>query len=160
MKVKSLSRVWLLVTPWTAAYQAPLSMGFSRQECWSGVPLPSPMDCKVSKGRDLVSSIHYLVTWHPAVPRIQQVPKNSSLKLYCLLIGSLEEGMAVHSSVLAWRIPWTAEPIVHGSTVHVDCRRAIVHGVTKSQTRLKRLSMHDRFPAPNSKLGAVILHFL
>ena len=42
VKAKSLSRVWLLATPWTAAYQAPLSMGFSRQEYWSGVPLPSP----------------------------------------------------------------------------------------------------------------------
>ena len=42
VKVKLLSRVWLLTTPWTAAYQAPLSMGFSRQEYWSGVPLPSP----------------------------------------------------------------------------------------------------------------------
>ena len=41
-KVKSLSRVRLLATPWTAAHQAPLSMGFSRQEYWSGVPLPSP----------------------------------------------------------------------------------------------------------------------
>ena len=36
VKVKSLSRVQLFVTPWTAAYQAPPSMGFSRQECWSG----------------------------------------------------------------------------------------------------------------------------
>ena len=43
MKVKSLSRVRLLVTPWTAAHQAPPSMGFSRQEYWSGVPLPSPL---------------------------------------------------------------------------------------------------------------------
>ena len=43
VKVKSLSRVWLLATPWTAAYQAPQSMGFSRQEYWSGVPLPSPL---------------------------------------------------------------------------------------------------------------------
>ena len=43
VKVKSLSRVWLLATPWTAAHQAPPSMGFSRQEYWSGVPLPSPM---------------------------------------------------------------------------------------------------------------------
>ena len=42
MKVKSLSRVRLFMTPWTAAYQAPLPMGFSRQEYWSGVPLPSP----------------------------------------------------------------------------------------------------------------------
>ena len=38
----SLSRVQLFATPWTAAYQAPLSMGFSRQEYWNGVPLPSP----------------------------------------------------------------------------------------------------------------------
>ena len=42
MKVKSLSCVRLFVTPWAAAYQAPLSMGFSRQEYWSGVPSPSP----------------------------------------------------------------------------------------------------------------------
>ena len=42
VRVKSLSHVWFLATPWTAAYQAPLSMGFSRQEYWSGVPLPSP----------------------------------------------------------------------------------------------------------------------
>ena len=41
-KVKSLSRVRLLATPLTAAYQAPPSMGFSRQEYWSGLPLPSP----------------------------------------------------------------------------------------------------------------------
>ena len=41
VKVTSLSRVWLLATPWTAAYQAPPPIGFSRQEYWSGVPLPS-----------------------------------------------------------------------------------------------------------------------
>ena len=41
VKVKSLSRVQLFATRWTAAYQAPPSMGFSRQEYWSGVPLPS-----------------------------------------------------------------------------------------------------------------------
>ena len=42
VKVKSLSCIRLLATPWTAAHQAPPSMGFSRQEYWSGVPLPSP----------------------------------------------------------------------------------------------------------------------
>ena len=42
VKVKSLSRVQLFATPWTAAYQAPAPMGFSRQEYWSGLPLPSP----------------------------------------------------------------------------------------------------------------------
>ena len=48
VKVKSESEAAqscrLLATPWTAAYQAPLSMGFSRQEYWSGVPLPSPLE--------------------------------------------------------------------------------------------------------------------
>ena len=42
MKVKSLSRVQLFATPWTVAYQALPSMGFSRQERWSGLPFPSP----------------------------------------------------------------------------------------------------------------------
>ena len=44
MKVKLLSRVRLFATPWTVAQQAPLSMGFSRQEYWSGLPFPYPGD--------------------------------------------------------------------------------------------------------------------
>ena len=44
VKVKSLSRVRLLATPWTVAHQVPLSMGFPRQEYWSGLPFPSPGD--------------------------------------------------------------------------------------------------------------------
>ena len=44
MKVKSLSRVRLFVTPWTVAHQAPLSVGFSRQEYWSGLLFSSPGD--------------------------------------------------------------------------------------------------------------------
>ena len=54
VKVKSLSHARLLVTPWTAAYQAPPSMRFSRQEYWSGVPLPSPA----------YSSYIYIPTFH------------------------------------------------------------------------------------------------
>ena len=42
--MKLLSRVRLFATPWTVAYQAPPSMGFSSQECWSGLPFPSPGD--------------------------------------------------------------------------------------------------------------------
>ena len=43
-KCLSLSLIWLFATPWTVARQAPLSMEFSRQECWIGLPLPSPGD--------------------------------------------------------------------------------------------------------------------
>ena len=50
VKVKSLSRVQLFATSWTVAYQAPPSMGFSRQEYWSGVPFPSP-----SSNKELIS---------------------------------------------------------------------------------------------------------
>ena len=49
VKGKSLSRVWLLATPWTAAYQAPPSMEFSGQQYWSGVPLPFPRICTTSQ---------------------------------------------------------------------------------------------------------------
>ena len=59
MKGNSLSRVQLFVTPWTAAYQAPLSMGFSRQEYWSGVPLPSLIDL-LAFANDL--PLHTLIT--------------------------------------------------------------------------------------------------
>ena len=58
VKVKSLSRVWLFVTRWTAAYQALLSMKFSRQEYWSGVPLPSPSQ-RLSPSK--TSSLHFIL---------------------------------------------------------------------------------------------------
>ena len=68
VKGKSLSRVQLLATPWTAAYQAPLSRGFSRQEYWSGVPLPSP-DNPLSRNLIPQSSLwiilyHQLLLYH------------------------------------------------------------------------------------------------
>ena len=48
VKVKSLSHVLLFATPWTIAYQAPPSVGFSRQEYWSGLPFPSPAQYMVT----------------------------------------------------------------------------------------------------------------
>ena len=66
MKVKSLSHARLLATPWTAAYQAPPSMGFYRQEYWSGVPLPSPRSIQkkisgiFSLGSNYVLSVKYV----------------------------------------------------------------------------------------------------
>ena len=82
VKVKSLSRLWLLATPWTAAHQAPLSMGFSRQEYWSGVPLPSPS--------------HWL-EW-------LKLKRKKTCKW---VFSQVQKGMATHSSILVWKIPWT-----------------------------------------------------
>ena len=71
MKVESESEVAqscrLLATPWTAAHQAPLSTGFSRQECWSGVPLPSPMFT--------LQSFTKKVGW----PLLQMIPPSHSI---------------------------------------------------------------------------------
>ena len=58
VKVKSLCRARLLAAPWTAAFQAPPSMGFSRQEYWSGVPLPSPFKPSNIPKRRLSSNIN------------------------------------------------------------------------------------------------------
>ena len=74
VKVRSLSHVQLSATPWTAAHQAPLSMGFSRQEYWSGVPLPSPcciavIDTWITKIYFEESGIqHFLTKLLPVLP--------------------------------------------------------------------------------------------
>ena len=59
VKVKSLSHVWLLATPWTAAHQAPPSMGFSRQEYWSGVPFST-----ITTSPTTFSHLHH---WRPSL---------------------------------------------------------------------------------------------
>ena len=100
VKVKSLSRVQLLETPWTAAYQAPPSMGFSRQEHWSGVPLPSPSsDTKTfylittnySKLRKKQKWPQMSFLWprRPAFLGFKSVARVLGLMASCLLAGAL-----------------------------------------------------------------------
>ena len=70
MKVKLLSRVRLFTTPWTVAYQAPPPMGFSRQEYWSGVPLPSPDDHLVQLEKEephLPQSLIRMIGFHQSL---------------------------------------------------------------------------------------------
>ena len=71
-KVKSLSRIRLLATPWTAAYHAPPSMGFSRQEYWNGVPLPSPPDFLLTSYSMLQSFLSVLHCTSHLVHELQQ----------------------------------------------------------------------------------------
>ena len=74
-KKKSLIRIWLFVTPWTVAHQAPLSMGFSRQEYWTGLPFPSPGNRnKIHNKYNMFESSEN----HPPQPR--SVEKLSSTK--------------------------------------------------------------------------------
>ena len=77
VKVKLLSCVRLLATPWTAAYQAPLSMGFSRQEYWSGVPSPSPDSLLRYRNYVKVYSFSHLA-------KGKVLPKEKSYSCLCL----------------------------------------------------------------------------
>ena len=78
VNVKSLSCIQLLATPWTAAYQASLSMGFSRQEYWSGVTLPSPW--RTLKFQQSLTTIHVYSPYWPWMFLI------TCLKYFCFFI--------------------------------------------------------------------------
>ena len=101
MKVKSESEVAQLCptlsNPWTAAHQAPLSIGFSRQEYWSGVPLPSLSFLLI---KHYFSLIFFIVSFQA----------KTDLSVNCNFQKSKKSGMAPHSSTLAWKIRWTEEP--------------------------------------------------
>ena len=115
VKVKTLSYVQLLVTPWTAAYHASPSMGFSRQEYWSGLPLLSPQ-CRRPRFNSWVWKIHWRRD-RPLTPVFLGCPCGSAGKespamqdTWVCSLGwedLLEKGKATHSCILAWRIPWS-----------------------------------------------------
>ena len=94
------SRVRLCATPWTAAYQAPLPMGFSRQEYWSGC------HCLLR-----IIYIH-VYTWTSLVAQMAKCLPTMQ-ETWVQSLGQedpLEKEMAIHSSSLAWKIPWMEEP--------------------------------------------------
>ena len=131
MKVKSESEVTLsdqlLATPWTAAYQAPPSIGFSRQEYWSGLPSPS---LTVSIETLLLINFTYELSqrrqWHPTSILLsgkshgwrslvgcspwgrKESDTTEQLHFHFFFL-ALEKEMATHSRVLAWRIPGTGK---------------------------------------------------
>ena len=134
-KVKSLSCVQLFATPWTIAHQDPLSMEFSRQEHWSGLPFPSLGDLPdpgieptVAVGCSGRCSGIFIIgtTWLPYRQRSRCVWKMVNSFPCCSLVKNppamqetwvwsldwedpLKKEMATHSSILTWEIPWTEE---------------------------------------------------
>ena len=104
---KYFSFVELCATPETAAHQAPLSLGLSRQEYWSGLPVSSPyMNRQAFNCGSFINVRTSLVT--------QTVKHLSTMQeTWVRSLGQedpLEKEMAIHSSTLAWKIPWTEEP--------------------------------------------------
>ena len=107
--MKSLSRVQLFATLWTAAHQAPLSMGFSRQEYWSGVPLPSSKGWRVTEiyiGSPLGSSIHEIfqtriLDWVAiSFSRGSSPPRDQTSVSLCLLPWQVDSTIASPGKIL------------------------------------------------------------
>ena len=113
MKVKLLSRVRLFATPWTAAYQAPPSMGFSRQEYWSELPFPSPMheSEKWKWSRSVVSDSSRPHGLQPTrLLRPWDFPgKSAGVGCHCLLQGNVWENVKFSISILG--IVWMLKPL-------------------------------------------------
>ena len=133
VKVKSLSHARLFATSWTVAYQAPPSMGFSRQEYWSGLPFPSPGDLP-DPGIE------------PKSPALQADALQSELLnmnmvyLDCIYIDTGKE--------------WQPTPIFLPGESHGQRSLSgyTVHRVAKSQTHLKQLSTHTQEWAKGGKV--------
>ena len=101
VKVKSLSHVRLLATPWTTAYQTPPSMGFSRQKYWSGLPLPSPHG---PLGRCNSNCICICRMQHPLSTNIKTFLTNlipHNFIIYFSLLGSSVHGI-LEARILEW----------------------------------------------------------
>ena len=134
----SLIHIQLFVAQWTVALQVPVSIGFPRQKYWSKLPFPTPGDLpdpgiKPQPPASPVACIHRWVFYHWA-SLVALLVKNppAMQEIWIRSLGwedPLAKRKATHSSILAWKIPWT------------------VHGVTKSWTRLSNFcSLHFHFP--------------
>ena len=108
VKAKSLSHVRLLATPWTAAYQAPPSMGFSRQKYWSGVPSPSPPQVNRSHKCQLQNSL--LFTRFSLFTRIggplSHKPKVMHFEKERLAYSSTDHAHSLHSTFFVLVVVW------------------------------------------------------
>ena len=87
------SHVQLFTTPWTVAHQAPLTMGLSSQEHWSGLPCPPPGDLP-----------------NPGMKATSLMSPALAGQFFTTSTTWGEKAMAPHSSTLAWKRPWTEEP--------------------------------------------------
>ena len=168
VKVKSLSRVRPSATPRTAAYQAPPSMGFSRQEYWSGVPLPSPPSCL-----PIILSIYQLLwavfSWrsgltlsrarisrsgHPKSDlgmRILVLTLERTLNTFQVALvvknslataGDMRWGFDPQVRKIPWRRTWQTTPVfLPGGSHGQRTIQATVHRIAKSWTWLKQFTM-------------------
>ena len=116
VKVKSLSCVRLFVTPWTVAYQAPLFMGFSRQQYWSGLPFPSPKDLPFEP-RDRTRVSRIIDNTLPSEPPGKSIKNEvaQSCPTLCDPMDCSLPGSSVHGIFQAIVVEWIAISFSKGS---------------------------------------------
>ena len=143
VKVKSLSRVWLFVTPWTVAHQAPPSMGFSRQGYWRGVPFPSPGDLSDPgiKPRSPALQADALTSEPPgtSTPWMAWFKSSSPFHPALWQPGSAQTERRMAALVMNWKAQQSPAHScgrdgnrLHGQTGTSESRRAITSQETKS----------------------------
>ena len=156
VKVKSLSRVQLLATPWTAAHQPPPSMGFSRQEYWNGVPLPSL--------KQHVSSLVFkslLIVNFSKLFLLGSLWGNLKLCLSMLLPTLSTSSLTViKSSLLQPRVPRIGDSFSSQETQHnttswrerAEAGAEAMVGSSSGEGRQVAPSTGSEFPCPTTKL--------
>ena len=111
LKVKSLSRVQLFVTPWTVAYHTPLSMGFSQQEYWSGLPFPFPEDLPDPGIKPRSPALQA-----DALPSEPPGKSLSCVQIFCNPMDCSPSDSSVHGILQARILEWVAISFSRGSS--------------------------------------------
>ena len=167
----TLSRIQHLVIPWTTAYQAPLSMGFSRQEYWSGLPLPFPLCCTSGTKTETNIDINYEYIdvleqiclcflihclplyqrrqWHPTPVLLPGKSRGRRSPVGCSPWGCSESD---RTELLQFHFSPSCIGEGNGNPLQYSCLEnprdrgawwAAVYGVAQSRTRLKQLSSSE-----------------
>ena len=135
-----LSRVLLFVTPWTVTCQAPLSMKFSRQEYWTGLPFPFPGDLlnpRIKPQSPALQADYHLSHRGRWLRRLRICFAVQETRVWSLAQEDhLEKGTTNHSSILTWRISWTEEP---GGLQSMGSQRIGHDWATKATTKFRKL---------------------
>ena len=140
VKVLSLSSVWLFVTPWTVAHQAPLSMEFSRQEYWNGLPFPSPGDLLYPGTKPRTPVVDRFLTVWTIRKALQAIAKSHHILLRSYFIFGDSDGKeSAHNAGDTGLIPgserWPGEGNV--DPLHYSCQgNSMDRGVWWAMDRL------------------------
>ena len=162
--MKSSSRVRLFATPWTVAYQAPPSMGFPRQEYWSGLPFPSPGDLSnpgIKPGSPALQIDALQSEPHPSMTTGKTIAliilDSDSKESTCQCMRCRKCGFDPWLGKIPWRRKWEPTPVFlpeksHGQRSLVGCgprgRKESAMTSTHGETKIQHVKINKQIPVP------------